>query len=335
MHARLPRYLGLFAAEEDAAAAYDAAALPLGRTPNFPPPGWVRVGRKLPVAAAAPSLGAGDDDGGTGVCGGGSGGGSGGGKRGRHRGGPSSGRAATGRPPRATLPPQGPSRFRGVHWSRRHQRWVANICVKGAKTCIGYFKDEEAAARSYDAAAAPAGKSVNFPAVELGQAQARKKPRTPSAAAKAASMGTAPGSVGLEGELGLTAAAAAAAGAEVAVVAVPRHGYPDAGTDAEHATAADYGTSAAAAALALQGPLHGWSATDEAAAAASAAARLSAAALPVFPGGAPGVSDGLAAALHPPLTPSSAHAATTEGMLPEDGGTLHLEPQQPSATASV
>jgi hypothetical protein len=45
------------------------------------------------------------------------------------------------------------SRFKGVSWYRRRNRWEASIKVHGRKRRIGYFDDEVAAARAYDAAA--------------------------------------------------------------------------------------------------------------------------------------------------------------------------------------
>lgn len=45
------------------------------------------------------------------------------------------------------------SRFKGVSWFRSKRRWEAYICVERQKRRLGYFHDEEAAARAYDAAA--------------------------------------------------------------------------------------------------------------------------------------------------------------------------------------
>jgi hypothetical protein len=47
----------------------------------------------------------------------------------------------------------GTSQYKGVCWSTRRGRWIAQIRRGGRKTWIGYFDDEESAARAYDAAA--------------------------------------------------------------------------------------------------------------------------------------------------------------------------------------
>lgn len=44
-------------------------------------------------------------------------------------------------------------RFKGIHWSKRDKQWVAQITVGGLCQTVGYSKDEEEAARAYDAAA--------------------------------------------------------------------------------------------------------------------------------------------------------------------------------------
>lgn len=43
------------------------------------------------------------------------------------------------------------SRFKGVHWSRQCQRWVAKIRANGAVYHLGLFEREEAAAEAYRA----------------------------------------------------------------------------------------------------------------------------------------------------------------------------------------
>lgn len=45
------------------------------------------------------------------------------------------------------------SAHKGVHWSARSNRWVAQIQVARQKRHLGYFLTEESAARAYDSAA--------------------------------------------------------------------------------------------------------------------------------------------------------------------------------------
>lgn len=52
----------------------------------------------------------------------------------------------------------GTSKYKGVHWNKQSQRWKAAIYVRGKTRCLGFFRDEEAAARAYaDAARAEFG----------------------------------------------------------------------------------------------------------------------------------------------------------------------------------
>ena len=67
----------------------------------------------------------------------------------------------------------GRSRYRGVNWAKRDQRWKAEIKWEGKQKHLGYFITEEDAARRYDEFAAQIGKPVNFPGE--GQRQAHKR----------------------------------------------------------------------------------------------------------------------------------------------------------------
>jgi AP2 domain len=60
----------------------------------------------------------------------------------------------------------GSSRFKGVSWSARKKKWLVQFRCHGQYHFVGYFADEEAAARAYDQALAPlAGEfaRLNFP----------------------------------------------------------------------------------------------------------------------------------------------------------------------------
>jgi hypothetical protein len=43
--------------------------------------------------------------------------------------------------------------FKGVVWYKRHSKWNAQILVDGKRKHLGYYHDEEEAARAYDRAA--------------------------------------------------------------------------------------------------------------------------------------------------------------------------------------
>lgn len=47
----------------------------------------------------------------------------------------------------------GSSKYKGVCWHKRDQKWCAQIRVDGKKTHLGHFDDEEGAAFAYDVAA--------------------------------------------------------------------------------------------------------------------------------------------------------------------------------------
>lgn len=56
------------------------------------------------------------------------------------------------------------SKFVGVSWKKREQRWAAQIRLEGKNKGLGQFKDELEAARAYDAALVGANLvPVNFP----------------------------------------------------------------------------------------------------------------------------------------------------------------------------
>jgi hypothetical protein len=58
------------------------------------------------------------------------------------------------------------SGFKGVHWSKRAQKWHAGICYRGRKKSLGNFDDPVLAAKAYDKAARQfhgAFARLNFP----------------------------------------------------------------------------------------------------------------------------------------------------------------------------
>ena len=54
------------------------------------------------------------------------------------------------------------SKFRGVTWDKSHNQWHAQIKVAGKLESLGYFDDENEAARAYDTRAAALGRETNF-----------------------------------------------------------------------------------------------------------------------------------------------------------------------------
>ena len=64
------------------------------------------------------------------------------------------------------------SKFRGVCWDKSKPKWMASIKIEARPKFLGYFDNEEAAARKYDEHASSLGRPLNFPSE--GQAQATK-----------------------------------------------------------------------------------------------------------------------------------------------------------------
>ena len=54
------------------------------------------------------------------------------------------------------------SRYKGVSWQSKSNKWKAQIQIDGKGTHLGYFNDEEEAAHKYDEAGAPLGRPLNF-----------------------------------------------------------------------------------------------------------------------------------------------------------------------------
>jgi hypothetical protein len=42
------------------------------------------------------------------------------------------------------------SKYKGVHWCKRDNRWIATICCRGKRKAIGYYKTEIEAAKRYN-----------------------------------------------------------------------------------------------------------------------------------------------------------------------------------------
>lgn len=42
------------------------------------------------------------------------------------------------------------SRHKGVHWAADRQKWATQICLRGERTLVGRYEDEDAAGAAYD-----------------------------------------------------------------------------------------------------------------------------------------------------------------------------------------
>lgn len=78
------------------------------------------------------------------------------------------------------------SKFKGVSWHSRDNKWQAQIMVDGIVKHLGYFKSDEAAARKYDGYAGALDRPMNFPGGEgTGRASKRRQNRVASTVKKA------------------------------------------------------------------------------------------------------------------------------------------------------
>lgn len=60
-------------------------------------------------------------------------------------------------------PPRYKSKYVGVRWYRPLLKWQARVTLDGKTEHLGYFENEEDAARAYDQRCAPTNRPVNFP----------------------------------------------------------------------------------------------------------------------------------------------------------------------------
>jgi hypothetical protein len=74
-------------------------------------------------------------------------------------------KAAVAEANRSAIPDKGKSRFVGVSWDKREKKWYVRVTVKGKRKRIGYYDDETAAARAFDAyvIANKINANLNFP----------------------------------------------------------------------------------------------------------------------------------------------------------------------------
>ena len=62
----------------------------------------------------------------------------------------------------AKVPDKGQSAFRGVCWDKGAKKWKASIQKDGKASHLGYFDDEEEAARKYGEIAETLGRPLIF-----------------------------------------------------------------------------------------------------------------------------------------------------------------------------
>jgi hypothetical protein len=157
-HGGKQHHLGYFADEEEAARAYDAQARELkgdAARLNFPAAGEMQDEKRSKYRTAAQIVAAHEAA------------------------------AATG----------GRSRYRGLSWDSRGGKWEVKIRHGGKQHNLGYFADEEEAARAYDAQARElkgGAAQLNFPAAgeRQGKKRSKARPAAEIAAAREAAAAT-------------------------------------------------------------------------------------------------------------------------------------------------